>query len=92
MVKKKNGSMTIGDLGRKLDDLASSTNSGFAEVHEKMDKGFAEVHEKFAEVEKRFDKVDYRLVTIDRRLDAMVDDHGPRLNRVEKHLKLAPIH
>ena len=52
---------------RDLADLDLKTQTGFAEVHAKMDKGFAEVKEQFAEVKVQFAAIDTRFAEFSER-------------------------
>lgn len=86
-----------------IDDLARMVQSGFTEVHEKMDKGFTEVHSKmnkgFTEVHEKFKDmatkediagIKQRLSNIDNRLDN-VATHERRLVRLEKKVGFLPL-
>ena len=96
MVKKRKEAITNEDLARlihtEIGSLARSTAESFAEVHEKMDKGFADVDRRLIEVHDELGGIKGQVAGVNRRLDAIVDKHGSRLKRVEKHLGLAPLH
>ena len=64
--------------------LARITAKGFVEVHEKMDTGFKKVRVEL-------DEIKGQLAGFNRRLEAVADNYGPRIQRLEKRAGLTPM-